>query len=358
MLALYYKYIYLLLLGIILVLSNQDYIGVDWSEKRARSKNAVAFILLLFLIGFIGFRPVHDAFADMVGYNSYYRSIMGDVFEFNPKDENIIFDNLFRLCASINIAPSFFFTIIAIIYFGCLYLACKKLFPDDLLQSFLVCLTAFSTFSYATNGIKAGAAASVFLLAVANRDKFGRAFLLALISIGFHHSMVVVMMAFILSVSIRKTRLYFLLWAICLVIAALHIDYFQSFMAGFVDEKGASYLLTDSDSFVSGFRLDFIVYSSAPVFIGYWLIIRKNLKDTIYEFILRLYLLTNSIWMLCMYASFTNRIAYLSWFMYPVVLIYPFLSVNIGENQGNSIRVVSLLHYAFTLFMDVVYYAF
>lgn len=57
---------------------------------------------------------------------------------------------------------TFFFGLIAAIYFIGMFVACRKLFPSNTLIVFLVCLAAFSTFSYGTNGIKAGAAASLF----------------------------------------------------------------------------------------------------------------------------------------------------------------------------------------------------
>ena len=59
-----------------------------------------------------------------------------------------------------------------------------------------------------------------------------------------------------------------------------------------------------------------------------------------------------------MYAEFTNRIAYLSWFMYPIVLIYPCYAIKdkLHPLVLNRQKIV-LCHLAFTLFMDLVYYA-
>ena len=70
-----------------------------------------------------------------------------------------------------------------------------------------------------------------------------------------------------------------------------------------------------------------------------------------------MYLMTNAIWMLCMYAEFTNRIAYLSWFQYPVVLIYPFLKEQWGVNQYPLVKKIAYGHLVFTLFMELVFYA-
>jgi hypothetical protein len=60
--------------------------------------------------------------------------------------------------------------------------------------------------------------------------------------------------------------------------------------------------------------------------------------------------------MLCMYAEFTNRIAYLSWLMLPIVLIYPLLNEDWGSGQYKTFQWVALGHLAFTLFLNYIYY--
>lgn len=82
-----------------------------------------------------------------------------------------------------------------------------------------------------------------------------------------------------------------------------------------------------------------------------------------YKTILNLYLCTNAVWCLCMYASYCNRIAYLSWFMYPIVLIYPLLKEDLsgcsllkGRSQYKLFSKVMSYHLGFTLFMELVFY--
>ena len=68
------------------------------------------------------------------------------------------------------------------------------------------------------------------------------------------------------------------------------------------------------------------------------------------------YTFTNSVWMLCMYAEYTNRIAYLSWFMYPFVLIYPLICENWGIQKYRTLLKIMMCHLGFTLFMQIIYY--
>lgn len=360
MLAHYYIIIYLLVCSITLLVVSMRYnhiLSYSTFLNRGRSSRNVS-VLLLAVILFVGLRPVHYAFADMVGYNEFYNSILGTDWNFQSDAENLIFDNMFTLFASLNIPSELYFLANAVIYFGCMFLACKKMFQKDYEFAFLICLTAFSTFSYATNGIKAGNAASIFLLALAYKDKLWLTIMLAFISWGFHHSMSVVFSAYLVSFFYKKTKWYFYLWVLCFIISFLHISFFQNLFASLTDEKGAGYLMAESDyAYLTGFRPDFIAYSSAPVIIGYWLFFKKKVENEGYNLWLRMYLLTNSLWMLCMHASFSNRIAYLSWFLYPIVLIYPFIAFYWGKRQFIYARRVGIYHMLFTLFMQVIYYS-
>ena len=112
----------------------------------------------------------------------------------------------------------------------------------------------------------------------------------------------------------------------------MHITFFQDIFASLTDEQGAGYLITEDfgpywDDVIR-FRPDFVLYSSVPVVMGFFLLLKKRIVSSTYNFLLNFYLVTNSVWMLCMYAKFTNRIAYLSWFVYPILLIYPYIKLD------------------------------
>lgn len=353
----FYIYIYLIVLGIILWVQYENPLfDSPFSYKYNAQTNTNTVLLLIICILFIGLRPVDNAFADMVGYYHTYKKLYGVPFYLRLNGNNKIFDQILPLFASCKLPSESYFTFVSTIYFGGIFVACKKMFPNNLLVAFIACLTAFSTFSYGTNGIKAGAAASIFLVALAYNENIWVSIPLALISWGFHHSMSMVLVAYVISYLFKETKWYFFFWIVATLIAIAHISYFQILFAGWTNEKGAGYLLTGKNSFLTGFRPDFILYSVVPIAVGYWLIIKKEIKDYGYELCLRLYLLTNSVWMLCMYASFSNRIAYLSWFLYPIVLIYPFFAIYWSEIQEVYARRVVMYHYVFTLFMEVIYY--
>ena len=217
---------------------------------------------------------------------------------------------------------------------------------------------AFSTFSYGTNGIKAGAAASIFLLAIAYRDNKWLCISFLVASLGFHHSMAAPIAVFVMAYFVKDSRYFLFAWILSLVLAALHVTYFQELFAGLTDKQGAGYLSLESHGirWVSGFRPDFILYSAIPIFLGYHIIRKYDIEDELYGFMWNIYTGTNAIFLLCTYGTFINRIAYLSWLMLPFVLLYPFLHCDLGENHYRFLRYVVYGHLGFTLFMSFVYY--
>ncbi len=356
-----YIWVYLLIVTIITLFVRSWYSTRHGALDFNPSKGELpSLLIVLFFIFFIGLRPTSYVFIDMMNYANWYYHGEGESFVFDPLSENVIYDNLFAFFCSYRLGFTSFCFVIATIYFGAAYLGIRRLFPTHKLAVYLVFLAAFSTFSYGTNGIKAGAAASLFIWAMGYRENLKICIPLLLLSWGFHHSMQLPVYAFALTLFFKKTRWYFYGWAICFLLALAHISYFANMFTSFTNERGAEYLYgaeSSLDGTQGGFRLDFILYSAMPILIGYWVIYVKQYKVSLqYNALLNLYLCINGVWMLCMYANFTNRIAYLSWFLYPIVIVYPFLNENLGSMRYRWFSKVMLYHLAFTLFMQFMYY--
>lgn len=350
--GLIYQYVYLILIIIFTIVETKT---IRLPSER---ENVVgSFLMCLFMILFIGFRPISYDFGDMGNYDLYW-DVLANWHGWDWEAENIIFDNMFNFMADNGFPKRFFFVLVAFIYFGGMYVSCAKLFPNHIMLSFLVCLAAFSSFTYGTNGIKAGAAASLFLVALAFRDIPPVSILFLLLSWGFHHSMQMPVAAYVLTLFFKHERWYFYGWLFCLAMAAGHVSFFQNLFAGMSDSSGAGYLGgEDQYNTVKGFRIDFVIYSAMPVVMGYYVKFKYKLMDKLYDVMLNMYLCTNGIWMLCMYANFTNRIAYLSWLEYPILLLYPCFQIQdpnhpLVVNRNKFI----FYHLGFTVFMTVVYY--
>jgi len=353
-----YQYLYLSVVAILTFISLGRY--KNCSALYGENNSLRGTLLTIIASLGIGLRPISGHFVDMSAYALSIRRLRGETFVFTTDTDNVIFDNLIQWWGCSGFSEHSFFLIIATIYFVCAFMGIKRLFPNHSSISFLVFLGAFSTFSYATNGIKAGAAASIFLLALGYIDKLWISIPLMLISYGFHHSMVLPLAAFAVAFLVKNPKLFYFGWLFCFILACLHVSYFQSLFGSLADEQGSLYLLATPETTAGriGFRPDFALYSAVPVWLGYQIEIknRYSISGT-YRILQHFYLTANAIWMLCMYAPFTNRIAYLSWFVYPILIIYPFLD---KENQDpykmSKFRKAVLYHLFFTLFMYIVYY--
>lgn len=348
-----YKYIFLIVVTILTIVLVKDRRNIFEPEPMTGS---LVFCILIIL--FVGFRPHTHAFVDTKNYADWWGLQYWTGFDFSA--ENILFDNLYVWMSNKLPDPTLFFVLVAAVYFSCLLAACRKLFEANTFITFLVCLAAFSTFSYGTNGIKAGMAASLFVMALAYRDNLIVSIIFLLLSRGCHHSMTLPVAAYILTFFCKDSRWYFYGWLFCLLMAAAHVTFFQNLLAGMSDDSGSSYLTSSNTDWggKSGFRIDFVLYSAMPIIMGYYVIFKYELRDSLYETMLHYYLITNGIWMLCMYGSFTNRIAYLSWFVYPFLIIYPCFAIPSDSHPlvVNRIKYIGA-HLGFTLFMELVYYA-
>ena len=353
-----YPYVYLVIVLLLTLISEKKHyhtIG-DIGQGEGGTGNMTFGIMLLIML-FFGLRPVSRFFADMAVYNASYQQNYGSQYTFNWSLDNFLFDNLLYWMASLMFDVRLFFLLIAIIYVGGIAWASKKMFPKNTLLAFVMYLGAFSTFSYGVNGIKAGAAASIFLVALSYKDNLKVCIPLLWVTLGFHHSMLAPITAFVIAYFFRKPKWYLYGWLFCLLLAATHITYFQTLFSGFTDEHGAGYLTTDGqDKMVTGFRLDFILYSAMPIFIGYYLIVKHKITSDYYNFLWCVYTLTNSVFLLCTYGDYINRIAYLSWLVYPFILLYPFVNAYWSKQQHRYLLYVVYGHFCFTLFMTVIFF--
>ncbi len=348
-------FFYYIIISIITYFIMTKYSYVDFSDdgRYVTFNKSYGVALVIFVIILIGLMPITGFYtADRGNYVSWYILYVGKEFSFNWSSANYLFENAYRYVACHDFPPSYLFLPLSTIYFVCMFWACNKFFPKDGFLAFVVYLGAFSTYSYGVNGAKAGAAASLFLLAIAFHNDKKKAALFCFLSLGFHHSMLVPILVFVITHFVKNRSIYLYAWLVSCVFAALGITTIQEFFANYSNEKGASYLaVSDSIRSVSGFRPDFILYSAVPIYLGYYFHKKFNIKSDTYDFLLNLYTGTNAIFILCSHGIFINRIAYLSWLIYPVVLIYPFLNCYLGINHNRFLLYTVLGHLSFTIFM-------
>ncbi|HEY5592055.1 MAG TPA: EpsG family protein [Paludibacter sp.] len=253
----------------------------------------------------------------------------------------------------------FFFTASA--YCIPLYIAARKLTPNYTFLFLLFCATSLSFYAFGVNGIRNGMATSLVILAMTYKDKILILISLLLLGLSLHNSIIIPIGAILITLFYKKTPIYFWIWIVSIFVSLFSGKYFNNLFlkVNFISESASGYLGKGVDlQYIKfsnyGFRWDFLLYSMAPIVFGYYIIQIKKISDDFYTFYLNTYLLCNSIWILVISSNFSNRIAYLSWFMMPILFVYPLVNFTCFKSKNLAISSVLFAYYAFTYFMWVV----
>lgn len=331
--------------------------------RRGRNNLIWAVFICLTYAFWIGYRPTYGYyFGDTTMYAHYFQLMKSGLMP--AEDGEWVWQLLVYKCAQY-MEVSDFLTIVDLLYFGCTLWACKRFTSNDVLISFLFCLGAFSFFSYGTNGIRNGLACSIVLLALSYFEGGAKnkiiAGVLAFLAFNIHRSTALpLLMAVISLYFIRSFKWAYTFWILSIIISLLAGETITALFAGMGFDDRLTYLTNEQEEGVfshSGFRWDFLIYSMMPILLGYYIVIRHGIRNKTYEMLLNTYTLSNAFWIMVIRANYSNRFAYLSWFMYPIVLAYPLLKVDVwGEIQGVRLKEIMFAQIAFTWFMQTIYW--
>ncbi len=326
------------------------------SSSKLASSTTIHLLLVFALIFYIGLRPISGIyFGDTGAYSRYFEfykyGYIGS-FELDPG-----FD-WFMKKTSRFLSIEWFFLVLAFIYVFAHYWASKRLFNKHWYYAFLIMVTSFSFWSYGTNGIRNGSAAALVLLAFSFEKKKAVGIAIAIVAVSFHRAMLLPVLAYALTFVNNNPKYYFSMWLLCIPASLIFGGAFEILFASIgLEDQRLSYLTegnVNDDNFSSiGFRWDFLLYSASAVFAGYYFIIRKQFKDALYQRLFNVYLISNGFWILVIRANFSNRFAYLSWFMMGLVIIYPLLKGNLLKNQNQTLAYVLLVYSLFTIVLNV-----
>lgn len=310
------------------------------------------FLLFWFVLLYIGLRPIDGVFIDMTIYAyTFERVAEGD----NLVTGDLFFDYFVIVCSKIMTVESFFLTC-ASVYVVSLYIVCKKWFHQYWFYAFLLLVGSFSFWAYGTNGIRNGMATSLFLLAI-SRDKRIFQIVLLFIAINFHKTMILPTLGFVITSFYNKPKGFLYFWIFAIPLSLLLPGFWESLFGSMMEDERAVYFTdeTYADSFSSsGFRWDFLLYSATGVFAGWYYWYKKRIEDPIYLQLFNTFLFANAFWILVIRASFSNRFAYLSWFMLALVIVYPWLKEQFIQKQFKKLGFVILIYFSFTYIMNVI----
>lgn len=362
-----YQTIYINLLFILTILYVLSHQNLSFQALyRGRDNYKAALTLSIFLILFLGLRPVSYHFGDTVNYARTYTNLQYGIVRIDSDASDWLF-HWFMDNASKIMSVNTFFLIIELGYIGCTLWACKRLMRNNVWVALLMNLAAFSYYSYGINGIRNGLACSIMLVAFSyilgpNREKIIAA-ILCFCAYNIHHSMalpilMMVISAFVLPKFKNSLKLTIAFWILSIFLSLTVGDWLETFFAGLgFDDRLNSYITSDEydEQFSStGFRWDFLLYSVMPIVLGWYVVIKKRVSNKTYLMLLNTYILCNAFWVMLIRSSFSNRFAYLSWFIYPILLAYPLLKLPIWRDQGNKLNWIMLANLGFTYFMWII----
>jgi hypothetical protein len=329
------------------------------STENLKRKKSLGIFLLLFVLLYIGTRPVSFMFADMAVYAQVFEGYKNGM----PllADRDLLFEIFTQACSQIMSANMFFFICCAL-YVIPLYLFSKSVFKDYWFYGFFILVLSFSFWAYGTNGIRNGIATSLFMLAISRKNKIFIA-LWIFIAISIHQSIVIPAIAYLITIFYKNTKILIVGWLLAIPVSLASGGFWENFFMGLgiVDEDRVVGYLSGSDLYLdqvveiqTGFRWDFLLYSATGIFAGWYFIVKKNFDDKFYNQLFSVYIIGNGLWILIIRANFSNRIAYLSWFLLGAVIIYPLLKNQIFKKQHQVIGSVTLVYFLFTYILNVV----
>lgn len=319
-----------------------------------------AYVIVLIL--YMGLRPISSVFGDTVNYAVGFRKMAASdaPFQFEYQREWIYY-NLMQLFAKFSNIHAFYL-LCATVYVGSLALAMKRIFHSYYFIPMLVVMSMFTFWAYGVNGVRNGMGASLFILAMTYVDNLPVAILLCLLGCGMHQSTWLMVAAAIVAWFVKNSRCYLVAWVLCVVVSYFWGGPVQDFLSQYAvfgnDSRMEGYLTGEGQigeivQMEMKFHWDFLIYSSMGVAVGYYFTFVRKFEDEYYHWIFNIYLLTNALWVLVIRAIYSNRFAQISWFILPLVLIYPFMKKRFWDNHEKMLGYALMAFYAFSFYYNI-----
>jgi uncharacterized membrane protein len=359
----YTHYFDIAVLCLIILSFWQCHVGSILKKDVAMLNAGFGFFAAMLIILYMGLRPVSGEFGDTVNYARGFNTFKHSAAPFAWKWEGEwLFNNLLNWFAKYSDIHKFFL-LCAALYVGSLWMAMERIFKSYYYIPFLVIISMFTFWSYGVNGIRNGIGASLFILALTYVNNLQIAAALCLLSLGFHKSIVLLVSCAGLTWFVKNSYYYLAGWIVSVIVSYFAGERVQSYLSTLHlfsgDDKYSAYLTGSNQigeivqtSMV--FRWDFLIYSAMGVLVGYYFIFRRDFKDEYYHWIYNTFLAANIFWVLVIRAAYSNRIVQLSWFIMPIVLIYPFIKERFWQNHEKILGYALVAFYAFTFYFNII----
>ena len=343
----------------------QYYNSKGMLQTQRQESALVGWVVALMIAIWLGMRPNSGTyFGDTANYAIIFRAFQPADFVIDFKKE-WLWDSLYYITKNLGYDIHFLFTVVSLLYMVTGYAAIRILIPHKPIITLILFCGSLMFFSFATNGLRNGLACHVTLLVFVLYFKEQRilAAVIAFLAYSIHHSVGIPLAGFICSLFIYKRPHWsIIIWGLSIVASLLLGNSLTGFIEQFsVDERLQGYTNLEQGGegvqFSSyGFRWDFLAYSAMPIVLGYYTILKKRITDNWYSVLFSTYCLANAFWVIFIRAAFSNRFAYLSWFMYPIVVAYPLFFFKLWNDQDKKVGQIILAYVGFTAVMQFLYW--
>ena len=334
----------------------------DNTHQTRGSSWLMPLLLCLVLTFWIGFRPISgEAFGDTANYALEYTGMSARQISMDWSGE-WVWQWLMNGCKALGLSVNVFFTIVAAGYIFSAFWAVYRFMPNDPTLGVIFLLNSLMFFPFGVNGLRNGLACHLVLLGISFLldDKWVPGILISLIAFGIHRSTMLPIASVIVGLFVtRNIRYVIAFWIASIFISLVAGGAVTQIFAGLgFDDRMTQYVSSSDMSGFSrgGFRWDFLLYSAFPVGMAWYVCIRKNIQDNWYNVLCTVYCLCNAFWIMVIRSSFSNRFAYLSWFLYPIIIAYPLINLPVREDQDRFTGLILLAYAAFSVFMWFVFW--
>lgn len=303
---------------------------------------AWAFAMFALMLVLLGFYPIEWGLGtDRYNYASNFLRFRNDSAHVDFERREVGFQFIMYALSRVMNVTQYMFCI-SLIYLINYLVAIRRLVKTQSYWLFVAVVLSMGFTSYNLNTMRAGLAISFLVLGLSMYKSSVRLIICLLIAQSIHTSMVIPGGIILICRYYSNTRLFYKLWILSIFLSLIAGSYFNLLFQGLSDDERTSYLTEDNESYNIGFRIDFILYSLVPMLVGYYFIFKKGVRDGFYVLIYNAYLLTNIFWILVIRANFSDRFAYLSWFMIPFLLVYPLLTQKMNLSYGKWLGLILL----------------
>ncbi|WP_027383236.1 EpsG family protein [Epilithonimonas caeni] len=330
----------------------------DVSDKQSiRIFGPLGYFIVLVLILYMGLRPINvHYFGDTSTYAGIFKAMRNGQEAKIQKD--YVFNYFMKWCSNFMDVHRFFL-LLDILYIIPSLLFSRKYFGQYWFFAMFMFIGSFSFWAYGTNGLRNGLATSLFILGLYFYNRKVIMYMIFTLGYFMHASLIIPIAAFVVSGIYKNPKVYLYIWFASIPLSLVGGSAWTTLFAGLGFEDRTSGYLTNAEGNLeqfsqTGFRWDFLLYSASAVFIGWYFIFKKQIVDRFYIHIFGVYTIANSFWILVITAAFSNRFAYLSWFLMPAVFIYPMFRYKIWKDQYKTFAIILFSYFMFTYFMNVI----